>query len=179
MPQGRAHPVSGWPARSRRRAVCGLALVAVLVTGCAPGVLGIPRDPDGTAERVARTGVLRAGAAPRPGWVGAPVERGAPPTGREPELVDRFARSLGARVEWTVAGEEELFDQLSHAQLDLVVGGLTDKNPWVSEIGLTRPYTEVLNDRGETEKHVMAVPMGENAWQSQLEAWLDENGPPQ
>ena len=56
---------------------------------------------------------------------------------------------------------------LEDGEIDLAVGGFTEANAWVSEVGLTRPYAGT---------HVMMVPMGENALQSRLERWLDESG---
>lgn len=149
----------------------GVVLAAVLLLGGC-GVT-IPSDPDGTLDQVERTGVLHAGAAPRPGWVG--WDGSGDPAGPEVELVEGFAADHGARVEWTVSGEEDLMTRLERGSLALVVGGLTDTNPWSKEVGLTRPYTEVTV-KGETEKHVMAVPMGENRLQSELETWLDVHG---
>ena len=42
------------------------------------------------------------------------------------------------------------------------------------KVALTRAYAEI-DERGTTEEHVMMVPMGENALQSELERWLDEH----
>jgi polar amino acid transport system substrate-binding protein len=152
-----------------------LVAATVLLAGC--GSLlpdDFPTDPDGTLDRVREDGVVRVAASPRAGW----VEVGdGPPTGREPELVTAFAESLGAEVEWTVTGEEDLVRLLEEGKIDLAVGGFTDKNAWVDKVGLTRPYVEV-DVAGTTEAHVMIVPMGENAWMSRLERWLDEHGDP-
>ena len=147
-------------------------LAALLVSSCG---LTIPTDPDGTLDRVREDGVLRVGVSPRPGWV--EVTGDGAPSGREPQLVEDFADDLGAEVEWTVAGEEELVTMLENAQLDLAVGGFTDANAWVDKVALTRPYAEV-EARGSTEAHVMMVPMGENAFQSELEHWLEDHGGP-
>lgn len=150
-------------------------LAAFMLAGCG---LSVPTDPDGTLDRVRSDGVLRVGASPSPGWVDVTGER---PSGREPELVERFAGDLGVEVEWTVGGEEHLVRLLEDGAIDLAVGGVTDENPWVDKVGLTRHYVEVsaagATEEGATERHVMMVPMGENAFQSELERWLDENGP--
>ncbi len=148
-----------------------VAVACVIVaSGC--GVT-IPTDPDGTLDRVRADGVLRVGVSPRSGWVEVTGGGGAP-GGQEPRLVEDFADDLDVEVEWTVAGEEELVTMLEEAELDLAVGGFTDANAWVDKVGLTRPYAEV-EARGATEAHVMMVPMGENALQSELERWLDEH----
>ena len=143
------------------------------LTGCD---VTIPVDPDGTLDRIRREQVLRAGASPRPGWV---VVRSMTddPTGREVDLVEGFAASLDAEVEWTVGGEEDLVTRLEDGSLDVVVGGLTDQNPFSADAAMTRPYLEV-EVQGTVEAHVMFVPMGENALQSALERWLDEVVPP-
>ena len=148
-----------------------LVAAAVLLTGCGTSLLpdDFPADPDGTLDRIRADGVVRVGASPRPGWVEVGDDA---PTGREPELVEAFAESLGADVEWTVTGEEELVRLLEDGEIDLAVGGFTADNLWVSKVGLTRSYAEV-EVAGTTEAHVMMVPMGENALQSELERWLD------
>ena len=152
------------------RRVLLLVVVALLLAGCGSLVpTDFPADPDGTLDRVRDGGVLRVGASPRPGW----VEVGdGPPSGREAGLATGFADHLSAEVEWTVAGEEELVRLLEEGKIDLAVGGFTDTNAWVDKVGLTRAYTEV-EVAGTTEAHVMMVPMGENALQSELERWLD------
>ncbi len=142
-----------------------LVAAVVLLAGCGTSLLpdDFPADPDGTHDRVGADGVVRVGASPRPGWV--EVGEGGP-TGREPRLVEAFAASLGADVEWTVTGEEDLVRLLEEGEIDLAVGGFTDANAWVDKVGLTRAYAGT---------HVMMVPMGENAWMSRLERWLDED----
>ena len=151
-----------------------LVAAVVLLTGCGTSLVpdDFPADPDGTLDRIHADGVVRVGASPRPGWVEL---GGGDPTGREPELVEAFAESLGADVEWTVTGEEDLVKRLEEGEIDLAVGGFTEDNAWVDKVGLTRTYAEV-EVAGTTEAHVMMVPMGENAWMSRLERWLDEHG---
>ncbi len=138
------------------------AAVALLLTGCG---LTVPTDPEGTLDRVRNEGVIRVGVSPSPGWV--ELAGGGGLSGREPDLVEDFAASLDVEVEWTVSGEEDLVTMLKEGEIDLAVGGFTEDNAWVDQVGLTRPYTDT---------HVMMVPMGENALQSELERWLDEYG---
>ena len=144
----------------RRRTALAVAM-ALALGGCG---LSIPTDPDGTLDRVRSSEVLHVGASPRDGWV--EIGDGAP-GGREAELVTAYADHLGARVEWIVAGEEQIVALLDEGDLDIAVGGFTEDNAWVDEVGLTRPYTGT---------HVVMVRMGENALQSDLEQWLDRNG---
>ena len=142
------------------------------MTGCDLSGPTFPADPDGTLERVRADQVLRAGAAPHPG--GVEVDDGRP-TGREVRLVEEYAESLDVEVQWTVGTEEHLVGLLEEGRLDLAVGGLTDQNPWVEKVALTRPYVEVTVG-GTTEAHVVMLRMGENALLTSLERWLDEHG---
>ena len=94
-------------------------------------------------------------------------------TGPEADLAEGFAESVGAKVEWHVMGEESAVESMDRGEIDLLVGGLTDASPQADKVGLTRPYAE-SREHGKTVKHVMAVPMGENAMLSELERYLDE-----
>jgi polar amino acid transport system substrate-binding protein len=97
---------------------------------------GIPRDPEGTLERVSG-GVMRVGITEAPPWVQLDD---ASPDGIEVRLVERFAEEIDAEVEWLEGSEEEIFGALRLRELDLVVGGLTSETPWSSEAAVTHPY---------------------------------------
>jgi polar amino acid transport system substrate-binding protein len=112
-----------------------------MVAGC-----GIPRDPEGTLERV-RGGTLRAGITASPPWT---TLEGGRPGGVEVELVERFAAELGSRVEWVDGSEADLIGLLEVRELDLVVGGLTADTPWQTKAAITRSYA--------TTRVVVAVP---------------------
>lgn len=53
-------------------------------------------------------------------------------------------------------------------QVDMIIGGLTDKNPWKKYYAITRPYYA---------GHVMAVPQGENLFLKNLEIFLNNYAP--
>lgn len=142
-----------------------VVLGALVLTGCAR----IPRDPDGTLDRIRATGVLRAGASPGGGVVHVD---GDTVTGPEADLVADFARSVGAEVEWRIGGEEELVVAMEEGELDLIAGGLTDESPWADRVSLSRPYGE-REVAGKQVGQVLAVPLGENALLFALESWLD------
>ncbi len=157
---------------NRRRAHAGRAVGAVTaialltaVSGCG---LTVPTDPDGTLQSVSG-GELRVGVSPDPGLVADDTE---PPTGSVPELVTDFADSIDADVEWTVASEETLVMMLERGDLDLVAGGFTDQTPWVDRAGVSRGYPGI--DGADGRSIVMLVPLGENAFLSTLERYLDE-----
>ncbi len=168
---------------SRWAAVTALA-VAVSVAGCGT----YPADPSGTLERVS-AGTLRVGASENGEWVkfsaGSSGRSDTAPTsprrdedvqGTEAELVRGFAARLGAEIEWVSGTEHVLAEELKHRELDLVIGGLNDKTPWAQHGGLTRAYTESRDSHGSLQKHVMLVPLGENAFLLELDKFLMEAG---
>jgi polar amino acid transport system substrate-binding protein len=111
-----------------------LLLAAIAVAGCQ-----YPRDPDGTLNRV-EGGVMRVGVTEADPWVVLDGDR--PVGGAEVELAGRFARELGARIEWVQGSEEELVDAAKEGQVDLILGGLTNKSRWKKDVAFTRPYVE-------------------------------------
>lgn len=150
--------------------MAGGALLLLALTACSTT---IPTDPDDTLDRVTG-GILRVGVSPSPPWTDLPDGTGAEPTGTEVELVAEFARTIDAEVQWAAGGEEELIGQLERGKLDLVIGGLTAKSPWADKAALTYRYTETTGPDGAKELHVMAAPMGENAFLVELEGFLLE-----
>lgn len=151
-----------------RRILGGVAAV-LLLAGCGGP---FPADPDGTLERVTG-GTLRVGVTANVPWTA--TEPGGPPSGLEVDLATEFAATLDAGVEYTVGSEEDLFGRLETKELDLVVGGFTGRSPWADQAALTTPYTTVPDEQGEPEPHVMAAPLGENAFLVALETFLLEN----
>lgn len=133
----------------------------------------IPSDPDGTLDRVT-DGTLRVGVSPNPPWTDLPGGPDADPEGTEVRLVEDFAASIGAEVQWLPGGEEDLVGRLERGEVDLVVGGLTARSPWSEKVVLTYRYTETTGPEGDKELHVMAAPMGENAFLVELESFLLE-----
>ncbi len=149
-----------------------LAMSASLLAGCAL-IEAIPADPDGTLETVSGS-VLEVGVSPNPPFTDV---SGDAPEGTEVTLVESFAASIDAEISWTVAGEEELVQQLTNGELDLVIGGITDQTPWVTHAAPTRAYADTEEADGSTTKLVMLTPMGENAFLAALERHLDEVSP--
>lgn len=157
----------------RHGVVAGLLAALLLLSGCGTA---FPADPHGTLEKV-QGGTLRVGATPNGEWVGIT----GPATGKisdrdvlgsDAELVRGFAGQLGADIEWVAGTEQVLADELKHGSLDLVVGGLDDTTPWVTHAGMTRPYADSTDRRGHAHKHVMLVPLGENAFLLELDRYL-------
>lgn len=161
-----------YTSRLRQRFTRGLILLAVLVglVGCSGHY---PADPDGTLDRVSG-GTLRVGISHQPPWTDTTSEGNSEqdPGGIEAQLIEDYARSIDAEIEWHAGGEEQLMTLLSERELDLVIGGLSDQSPWDSDAGLTTTYAESIAVDGRTAKHVMAVQMGENAFMTSLEEFL-------
>ena len=148
------------PIRRRSpRPILALALL-VYVFGC------IPKDPVDTSERVIG-GTLRVGISESSPW----VEDDAEPCGIEIALVKAIAETVGATVAWERGSEGALFRKLEHWELDLVVCGMREDDPWGKQVGMTRPYITVWRAR-EKEAQVWAVPPGENAWLMHVERFL-------
>ena len=137
------------------------AAVLILASACDPW----PRDPEGTLER-ARGGVLRVGASEAPPLLLRGADSDA--TGPEAELVEAFADTIGARIEWRWGATDELLHELERYELDVVAGGLTVRSPWKRHVALTRPWLEQ-----DDEQHVLAVAPGENAMLVALERSIE------
>jgi polar amino acid transport system substrate-binding protein len=136
-----------------------LFIATASITAC-----GLPRDADGTLDRV-RNGTLRVGVAVDTPWV---TDSGGAAGGVEGWLAAEIARGLRARPVWVRGPHPRLLTELSERRLDLVVGGLEDSSPWSTEVALTKPYFET---------HVLAVPLGENAWLVHVERELRSREP--
>lgn len=149
----------------RRRAHLSLLLIASLALPA--GCESFPRDPEHTAERTQRSGLLRVGVTEHAPF----VERadGGEPVGLEVALVREFAAERHLRVRWHWGQEEMLLQALERFELDLVIGGIDEQTPWSERVGLTRPWHE----QPSGPKRALAIPPGENAWLGELERFLD------
>lgn len=150
----------------------------LVIGGLALGLIGCsghyPADSDGTLDRVSG-GLLRVGVSHQPPWTDTAGENSPDdPGGIEVQLIEDYAESIDAEIEWHAGGEEQLMKLLSGRELDVVIGGLSASSPWSSEVALTTGYAESIGVDGKTVKHVMAVQMGENAFMSSLERFLLE-----
>lgn len=115
------------------RGVLALFLVALaaIAAGCQ-----FPRDTGDTLAEV-RGGTLRVGITEHDPWV---VLETPEPSGVEVALVREFAAKLDAEVDYTQGSEEELVESLRRRDLDVVIGGVTDRTRWKKEVGMTKPY---------------------------------------
>lgn len=113
-----------------------MILLALLFLAAA---CNIPRDPEGTLDRVT-DGTLRVGITESDPW----VIIGEEPTGAEVTLVEGFAETLSADIEWVKGSEAELMGALERRELDLVVGGIASSSPWGQKVAITAHYHEVM-----------------------------------
>ncbi|WP_255557399.1 transporter substrate-binding domain-containing protein [Paeniglutamicibacter sp. Y32M11] len=144
-------------------------MLAVVLSLCGCGI-SIPTDPLHTLERV-RDGHLRIGVSTNEPWV--TISREGVLQGSEIDLVRSFAASVNSQIRWVHGGEESLVAAMERGELDIIAGGLTDETPWTEKAATTRPYSESTDPEGVTLKHVLLVRMGENAFLSELEKFLD------
>lgn len=154
---------------SHLRSAAAVLAGALLLTGCG---VEIPADPDGTLDAIRASGELTVGVSPNPPFTTLPESPEGPPGGTEVDLVTGFAESLDAEPVWVVGGEEDLVRQLEEGEIQVLIGGLTAKNPHLTKTGATRPYV-TTPEHGTQVNHVMAVVPGENALLSELERYLD------
>jgi hypothetical protein len=152
---------SARPGLERFAAVLGV--VGCLTMMGASGCDDLPRDPNDTLERVQRS-PLRAGAVANPPW----VEHGRIAAGAEVALVERFAHELGSEVHWRLGSEQELFAALEAFELDLVVGGLQESNPYLAHVGKSRPFGAAFAGQAV----VIATAPGENRFLLTLDEFL-------
>lgn len=150
------------------RPVAALLTLIVLTVSVSACGITIPSDPDGTLDSVTGS-TMHVGISPEPGLVKIDD---AGPSGPLVDLTEGFAASIDARIEWTVAAEESLVKGLETGDLDLAVGGFTDQTPWTDRAGITRGYTGI-SGAGDRSL-VFLVPLGENAFLTKLEKFLDE-----
>jgi polar amino acid transport system substrate-binding protein len=113
-----------------------LITLALAILCFAAACSNLPRDPKETLRTV-QTRPMRVGLVEHAPWV---VRTAGEPAGVEVDLVRQFASALGTTPEWHFGGEQEQLEALEEYQLDLVIGGLTDRTPWRKYVGLTSPY---------------------------------------
>jgi ABC-type amino acid transport substrate-binding protein len=132
-----------------------LALLCALCASC-----GLPKDSDGTLDRVRAARVIRVGLI-----LSGP---GAALDPRAGALLARLEAATGARPRLFPGDAEPLLARLEEEELDLVVGRFTATSPWRTLVSLTPPLAR--EKQGKTEI-VLAAAManGENEWISLVE----------
>lgn len=140
-----------------------IIIMLLLLNGCKD----YPKDINGTLNKITTSGVIKIGVIEHPPYASFVGKKN--PEGSEIDLVTAFAKSLPAKIKWYYLGEHLLISKLQNREIDLVIGGLLDDNHWIHEVGTTRVYSTINN-----QNHVMAVPLGENAFIIKLEKFLSK-----
>ncbi len=94
---------------------------------------------------------MRVGVAHNDPWV-VLTDPGAAPDGVEVELVEEFARTVDAEIEWFEGTAEDLAASLHTGSLDLVIAGLTSTSPFQTEATFTHPYLTTFTTIGVEEE---------------------------
>lgn len=127
----------------------------LLVSLCFVAVAcGIPRDPEGTLERVTG-GTMRVGVTAAEPWV--VLEGDEAVGGVEVRLIEEFAAEIDAAIEWTAGSEEEILSAIELRELDLAIGGFGSTSPWASKVTFTHPYLTTFATVGVPEADEVAV----------------------
>lgn len=153
-------------------ALTAAILTAAPLTGCGGP---FPADTEGTLQR-ATGGTLYVGVTEHEPWT--MLEDDGDVTGIEPELLEDYAATIDAEIDWTTGSESVLADELDNGELDIVIGGLTSSAPWTGKMAFTRPYATVRDESGQQQNMVMGVRAGENALLVSLETFLSEEVSP-
>ncbi len=143
----------GFPKYWRIAHRSALGLAALVLQGC-----DLPRDAGGTLERV-RGSYLRVGMVASE----AHVDAGSVTlVGQDRAMIEGFAGSLNAAVQWRRGAAETLYRALEVRDLDVVVGGVDCDSPWSKRIALSR---KVGTFPGPAKAHrCFATPPGENGF---------------
>lgn len=96
-----------------------------------------PKDPDDTFKKIIRNGQLRVAVIQSPPWVNY---QGSIVSGIEVEIISQFAASIKVYPVWKPLSEQMAVIALKKHQVDLIIGGLTDQDPWQKYFTMTRPY---------------------------------------
>jgi hypothetical protein len=134
-----------------------LSASAIGLAGCAD----LPKDPEGTLDRIRSERVFRVGII-SPG--GDAAERG-----RQRLLIEGIANAAGARPELRSGASEELLHQLEEGAVDIVIGPLAQDSPWSKRVTLLPPLEpKAKSESKSAPKPHAAARNGENAWISLL-----------
>lgn len=140
------------------RAFLACLCLAALLPACG----AVPRDIDGTSERVRAGRVIRVGLIAGPG----------PATARERALtgayLSRLGRATGAAPRITAGAAEPLLAGLEAGGLDLVLGEIATDSPWAGDVAVIEPLAERIVARRRIGLSPIAR-NGENEWIMLLE----------
>lgn len=120
----------------------------------------IPKDPEGTLQRVRDTDVFRVG------LIASGLDHGA--RSEELALIERVAAASGARAEIETDAAERLLMRMEEGEFDLVVGEFLADSPWRRRVHMLQPLDRSRLNGIEVQV-TGAARQGENAWIMLLE----------
>lgn len=133
-------------------------LCCLFFVGC-----DFPRDPAQTFDNASKNG-LRVGIASNPPFTN--VSEGSI-SGKEVELIEKFGQKHNIKLSYVAASESVLIELLKTDELQVIIGGFTQKTVWAKHAGLTVPY--------DASGHVFLIPKGENRLTFELEKHFNES----
>jgi hypothetical protein len=121
---------------------------------------GIPKDPDGTLDRVRADQQYKVGIIASGEPIGADRQR---------LFLNRVSAAAQARPALETGAAEPLLAKLEEGELDLVLGPMAPHSPWSKMVTFLPPLGEQVTREGHI--HVIAAARnGENAWITLLDA---------
>ncbi len=127
----------------------GLLLTLAGISGCAD----LPRDPEGTTERVTRSHKLVLGAID-----------GAPISSHARSVLSKVTVRLDASVVVIGGPGEQLLEDLETGKVDLVFGHFAQNSPWAKNVHLGRPLGRREKVPKDERVPRFAFRHGENGW---------------
>lgn len=121
-----------------------------------------PQDPKHSFKEAQET-ILNVGVAVHPPYV---IYKNGELSGSEIDIIVGFADQENLDIDYTVATESKLIEQLEKYELHVVAAGFDKKTLWMKKAGLTVPYDK---------KHVLLVGKGENRLLYKLEGFIFKN----
>lgn len=129
------------------RAISLIALMLLL-----PACGALPRDADGTTDRIERSRTMRVAVLPK-----------TPDAGPALTLLQGYAAQHGARLaHFTLHGEHALHE-LEEGRIDIVVGHFAKNSPWRADVSLSKPIAQGEPGDGRRPVLRLARRNGENA----------------
>jgi len=125
----------------------------------------LPKDPEGTLERIRRDHVIRVGRVQGSSATDALVWR---------RILERLEASTKAKSIFKSGMLEPLLLDLEAGKLDAVVGGRFDeKTPWQTRVSLGPPIHRIEIPAGKTVSHIV-MRNGKNAWIMEVQRKIEE-----
>ncbi|CAA9266271.1 MAG: hypothetical protein AVDCRST_MAG42-3211 [uncultured Chthoniobacterales bacterium] len=139
----------------------------LLIAGCDR----LPRDSAGALKKIESERQVRVGVAEHEPWVRWEGDRA---TGLEPELIEQWAQTLGARIVWRRDSVAELVKALHRREIDVLAAGLEETTPYAPEVAASQPYLEAPDREGKKTPRVIAATQGESALLFSLDRFLGQ-----